>query len=577
MAQVKERFLKLDWLLCHSRWLLLAAVLAVSLLDILERADFPLLYFVLAAGACYNAIVLFLLLFELSPPSLPTATLIVDTVLLASILYATGRGYSPLFLFGLFPTVVAALRFGLEASFLVAMGLTLADWAFIFIDQLFPPTEFSEPTKFLLLGLDVAVLFTTAALTSSISSWEKHTLTAEWEEELKGLLLARDRARMIYEMASTLSATLNYRRVLDSILDLSILGFEELGQKDTTSISMVLLFEGDRLSIAASKNLAKGDEKRKIEGRAGLVWQAISSAEPVIASEVSRDPELKKFTSLQTCRSVICVPLRAGFETYGVILFASPQSQVYTPEHVELLTALCNQTVIALRNAQLYQSLREEKDKIIHSEEEARRKLARDLHDGPTQSVAAIAMRLNFAKLLVDKEPLRAREELEKLEDLALRTTKEIRMMLFALRPVILETQGLIAALEQYAQKLEEAEGLSIHIEADELDDRLGVNVEAVSFAIIEEAITNAKKHAQAQNIYVRLRAEDDLFIAEVEDDGVGFDLAAVEKEYERRGSLGLINLRERAELVDGILTIDSVLGRGTKVTLVVPVDRDMD
>ena len=112
------------------------------------------------------------------------------------------------------------------------------------------------------------------------------------------------------------------------------------------------------------------------------------------------------------------------------------------PEHVELLTLFCNQATIALQNASLYQSLREERDKIVGKEEEARRKLARELHDGPTQDVAAIAMRLNFARLLVERNPERARAELERLEDLAHRTVREIRSMLFALRPVISGDRG---------------------------------------------------------------------------------------------------------------------------------------
>jgi signal transduction histidine kinase len=243
---------------------------------------------------------------------------------------------------------------------------------------------------------------------------------------------------------------------------------------------------------------------------------------------------------------------------------------------MELLTIFCNQATIALQNASLYQSLREERDKIAGKEEQARRKLARELHDGPTQDVAAIAMRLNFSRLLIERDPERARAELERLEDLAHRTVKEIRSMLFALRPVILETEGLVAALNQYAENLRENEELPLRIEPGNYDECLNLEVQGVVFAILEEAINNARKHAQASFILVKLRVEGDLFVAEVIDDGRGFDVEAVETGYGSRGSMGMLNLRERAVLVGGTVNVESVQGQGTRVTLLVPVDEDL-
>jgi len=219
--------------------------------------------------------------------------------------------------------------------------------------------------------------------------------------------------------------------------------------------------------------------------------------------------------------------------------------------------------------------LREERDKLITREEEARRKLARELHDGPTQDVAAIAMRLNFARLLVDRDPKRARTELERLEDLAHRTVREIRSMLFALRPLILETEGLVAALNQLAGNLRENDGLPVEINAERYKEGLDTEAQGVVFAILEEGINNARKHAQASHVWVRLAVEDKLFVAEVIDNGRGFDLQATETGYGSRGSLGLVNLKERADLVEGTISIDSVPGRGTRVTLVVPISKE--
>jgi signal transduction histidine kinase len=383
-----------------------------------------------------------------------------------------------------------------------------------------------------------------------------------------------ERLKMVFEMAASLSATLNYQRVLDAILDISRLGFNDLGVRVGESVAMVLLYDSDGFLVPASyRNLTtRRDESKRIRGAEGVVGQAILSDMALIGESPANDPELGEYISLQPCQSMICVPLRAGFETYGAVLFASARRNAYAPEHIELLTIFCNQATIALQNASLYQSLHEERDKIVNKEEEARHKLARDLHDGPTQDVAAIAMRLNFARLLVERDPRRAKAELERLEDLAHRTVREIRSMLFTLRPIILETEGLVAALNQYAENIQENDGLKVAVEAERYEDCLDTEAQGVVFAILEEAINNARKHAQASAVWVRLDRRHDLFVAEVVDDGVGFDVETVEGSYSSRGSLGMVNLRERAELLGGTLNIESAPNEGTRITLLVPI-----
>ena len=145
---------------------------------------------------------------------------------------------------------------------------------------------------------------------------------------------------------------------------------------------------------------------------------------------------------------------------------ATPEEDIYTDEFQELLVAVSNQAVLALQNASLYQSLMDDKDRLVTIEEDARKNLARNLHDGPTQIIAAIAMRLNYIRLLIKKDPDEAVKELAEVEDMARRTTKEIRQMLFILRPLILESQGLVAAVEQLRLKLTETNKIDIHLES---------------------------------------------------------------------------------------------------------------
>ncbi len=237
------------------------------------------------------------------------------------------------------------------------------------------------------------------------------------------------------------------------------------------------------------------------------------------------------------------------------------------------MTAVVNQAIIALQNAQLYRNLRQEKERLIEVQEEAQKKLARDLHDGPTQGVAALAMRANFVRRLLERDPKAAGEELFKMEDLARRTTKEIRHMLFTLRPLVLESHGLAAALIQLGEKMRETHEQNVIVEAEAgVDQRLELNYQGVLFYLVEEALNNARKHAQAEHVWVRLKVQGDVLTVEVQDDGVGFNVGAIDTNYERRGSLGMFNMRERALMIGGVVRIDSAEGRGTRVMVYVPL-----
>jgi signal transduction histidine kinase len=149
--------------------------------------------------------------------------------------------------------------------------------------------------------------------------------------------------------------------------------------------------------------------------------------------------------------------------------------------------------------------------------------------------------------------------------------------MLFTLRPLILESQGLNAALEAMAEKMRETFSQNVLINVDEkiLED-VEMGKQGVIFYIIEEATNNARKHANATHIWVRLRPyEAGIALLEIEDDGLGFDVAAVNKSYDKRGSLGMVNLRERAELVTGLLNIDSAPGKGTRIQVYIPLSEE--
>jgi signal transduction histidine kinase len=433
----------------------------------------------------------------------------------------------------------------------------------------------------LVIGMLLASLFQRHKPDSQIS------LPAQGEPPLKRKTQKTKRPddnklREIYKYLSSMSASLNYQRVLDIALDLSMQALVTPGEESDRLVSVVLLFSEENsrdpeLYVGAARRWTRTDIKFAFPGRKGILKETIDEGGATLSGEIAHDPELGRVLALQQCNSAYCIPLRSGLDIYGVLLFAHPVSKYFSAEHREVLDIIANQAMIAIQNARLYQDLEQEKERMMEIQEETRKKLARDLHDGPTQSIAAIAMRVNFARRLIERDPNASSDELYKIEELARRTTKEIRHMLFTLRPLVLESQGLQAAFESMAEKMRETYSQNVIVEVNpEVVSELELSKQGVIFYIAEEAVNNARKHAEAAHIWVRLiSVQEDLALLEIQDDGIGFDVGAVDASYEHRGSLGMINMRERTELVNGIFKIESAKGEGTRVRVLIPLTEE--
>ncbi len=325
----------------------------------------------------------------------------------------------------------------------------------------------------------------------------------------------------------------------------------------------------------------KSADVRKIrislnEGIAG--WVA-THGQPVIVNDVQKDPRFLDRVDKQsgfTTRSIAAVPLEIRGRTIGVLeVLNKLDAAGFDTEDLSMLQSIAAQAAIAIDNARLYQSLLEERDKIIKAQEDVRRELARNLHDGTVQLLAAIAMGLDHVERLLEVKPDAVYAELDALRRLVRQATKETRLLLFELRPVILETQGLVAALQSYVEQLQGSEEFEVSLEVVNFHERLPVQVEGTVFSIIQEAVNNIKRHAKAQHVWLRLEGKGEELVVTVRDDGVGFNVAAVEKDYDKRRSFGLLNMKERSALIDGTLTIESETSgpdRGTQVTLRVPL-----
>jgi signal transduction histidine kinase len=390
------------------------------------------------------------------------------------------------------------------------------------------------------------------------------------------------RIRKMFQVITDLTVTLNYSRVLEKSLDAAFMALSLSDLPTDRLISAVLLFAEEEMAVpdlvvAYGRGLPRPDLNTRVPGVNGLLEKVIESGDPHMTNELGIDPELKSFISFRACTSGYCIPLRAGLDTFGVLLFGHPDEDYFNADAREIINTVGHQAQIAMQNAHLFQELKTERDQIIKVQSEAQRRLARALHDGPTQTVAAIPMQISRARHLLNRDVDAAAEALYQTEELARRTSKQIRHMLFTLRPLVLESEGLIAALESMAEKTRETFGQKVIIETDPtLVERLDMNSQTVIFTIAEEAVNNARKHAKADKIWVKVqRLQDDLALLEIEDDGKGFIVDEVMSNYDDRGSLGMLNMRERAELVQGVFHIKSIPGEGTQIQVVLPLTPD--
>ncbi|PKN92091.1 MAG: hypothetical protein CVU44_15760 [Chloroflexi bacterium HGW-Chloroflexi-6] len=567
-----------DWFVISLRWLVLLGVtISLSASGIL----FSWFSGILILLVFWNIILTWLAGLNRRLPNHRIISLLIDLGVSITFFWLQGGITGPAGWIGILPIISGALYFDLRGGLLASLVIAILQASNALLRNM-------GVFWLILPGL---VTISSGAFFGYISQKMINQLRLmrikQTEERERGHRTETERMRAIYKLSSTLTATLSYKRVLDMALEISTSALhvddpeskEDTTPKDDRLISGVLLFDGQELVVGSARRFPQADMRMTFPAKDGVLHRVVEDGENVVTGEIKDDPELKRLISLNNCQSVYCFSLRTGFNVYGVLLFGHPEPKYFTKDRCEVLDIIGRQATIAIQNARLYQDLADEKERMAEAQEEARKKLARDLHDGPTQSVAAIAMRVNLARRMLERDQGSAVDELVKIEDLARRTTKEIRHMLFTLRPLVLESQGLTAALGQMAEKMKETFGQEVVINIDEkLEDDIEMGKKGIIFYLAEEAVNNARKHAESPRIYVRLSAvknEPEIAWLQVADEGLGFDVDAVTKSYDKRGSLGMVNLRERTELVNGLLHIDSAPGKGTRVNVYIPLSEE--
>ena len=315
------------------------------------------------------------------------------------------------------------------------------------------------------------------------------------------------------------------------------------------------------LQLAAHQNIPPEllAQAQTISTTAGVLAEVIARGEPVLIPDITTDARLPAFAPRHEPLTLIAAPLRADGQVVGILSILRAAGHTFTLDEVALLAAIADQVGIAVKNDRLRRLAQRA---MVFAE---RQRLARDLHDSVIQSLYGLLMlsETEQARLAAGERDT-VEHTLARLTATMRQAIKEMRLFIYQLRPPQLDELGLRGALQHRLAAVEGRAGVETQLSVDTAL-ALPAAVEQALYQIAQEALNNVLKHARATIVTVRLRGEEARAILEIADNGCGFDVRAV-----RAGGLGLTSMRERAAQLDAALEINSALGAGTRVTVIV-------
>jgi len=364
---------------------------------------------------------------------------------------------------------------------------------------------------------------------------------------------------------------------LQAVLKLVISESRNLLGAEATSVLLYDRATDELVFAAADSPASERVLKLRMPAQVGIAGWVMQNRQAALVPDAYHDPRFYRRVDESigmTTRSVLAVPLMVKDSMVGVIESLNKASGAFDQNDLKTLEAMASTAAIALENARLFEGERHTAERLqalsrrlVGAQEAERSRVARELHDEAGQALASLMVNLH----LLEQEAQRP----EKVTSLAAelkRTTdnvlENLHRLAVDLRPASLDHLGLEAALRQYIEAFSRQHNLSVEFEAVKLNNgRLPSEVETALYRVVQEALTNVARHAQATRADVILEGRGDRLILIVEDNGVGFDTNAAIPE----GHLGLIGIKERAEMLNGKLVVESEVGQGTTMVVEVP------
>lgn len=369
-----------------------------------------------------------------------------------------------------------------------------------------------------------------------------------------GLLERRD-------LLETLVGLHEAGRVMGSTLDGA-----EIGHRMLEILERTLGVSAAALYVPGDAGGLRALVSRGLEGCSR--WRVAPEEAEAVRSRVL-ETEQRQTLRLGPDAAGVFMPLCSRSRAVGVLeAYEAPRDRA----SLEFLSSLCVQAATALDNSRLYervleheQTLRKLVDRMVRVQEDERRRVAHEIHDGLTQSLIAVNHHLEaFSRDFMAQDAPGA-ERLERILELSRGATEESRRITFGLRPTVLEDFGVAAAIRSEVETLA-AQGFAVSYTEELAELRLPEAVETTLYRVAQEALSNARKHAGVESAAVSLQRDESEVRLRIADRGRGFDPG------EASGGLGLVGMRERVELIGGSLELESAAGRGTEVSVAAPI-----
>jgi PAS domain S-box-containing protein len=405
---------------------------------------------------------------------------------------------------------------------------------------------------------------------------EPHVLAVlrDITERVRSFQLLEQRVR---ERTRELSALLAFSRQATATLEvrpLMELVVEEASRLVESSGVSLLMLEGETLKIAAHRGplpASTAEQVRLTINDPGLRSLLLTNPTPIVLSDVQMEGRQAEAVRRaggaflghpDSLHSIMWIPLVVQQKLIGGIGIGHRERGKYTERDAGLVQAIASQAAVALENARLYEQAHELA--VIHE----RQRLARELHDSVTQSLYSLSLMAEAARRLVaagNKE--RGMAYLVRIGEAAQQVLKEMRLLVYELRPLMLERDGLASALKQRLETVEGRAGVEtkLFVEGAGL---LPENIETELYRIAQEALNNSLKHANASSVAVSLSTGGDPVSLTVQDNGRGFSA----EEIEDKGGLGLVSMQERAQRLGGRVDVVSAPGEGATITVTIPL-----
>ncbi|WIF94844.1 sensor histidine kinase [Caminicella sporogenes] len=210
--------------------------------------------------------------------------------------------------------------------------------------------------------------------------------------------------------------------------------------------------------------------------------------------------------------------------------------------------------------------------KIIKAQERERQRVSREIHDGPAQIMANVVLKAELCERLIDIDILKAKQQLNLLKSIVRDSLKDIRRIIYDLMPMSLDDLGLIPTIQRLILNFERESGINVDFSFDEKGEIKENIIQLTIFRIIQEALNNIKKHSKASNVIIKLDIGLENIYIKIIDNGIGFDVNDKVDSINNQNGFGLYSIKERVDLLRGKIEIDSKLGRGTKISVIIPI-----